>query len=51
MVLGLVCSNDPPSYSSGSVATGRDSHASQINSEKPEKQATRQSSRIAGGWV
>jgi len=40
MVLGFVCSNDPPSYSGGSVTTGRDSHASQTDSEKPEEKAT-----------
>jgi len=41
MVLGLVSCNDPTSYTSSSVATGRDSHASQIDSEKWEEQATR----------
>jgi len=40
MVLGLVGSNDPTSYTSGSVANGRYSHASQIDREKPEETAT-----------
>jgi hypothetical protein len=51
MVLGLTCSTDPQSCTDSSVATDRASHASQIDGEKPEEQATHWSSRIAGGWM
>lgn len=40
MVLGPMSSNDSPSYTGSSVATGRTSHASQIDGEKPEEQGT-----------
>jgi hypothetical protein len=45
-----VCFNDQPSYTGGSIATGRASHARQVGGEKPDKQATHQPSRMAGGW-
>jgi hypothetical protein len=51
VVAGLVCFNDPPRYTGGSVATGRVSHARQVGGEKPEEQATHRSSRMAGVWA
>jgi hypothetical protein len=45
-----VCFNDPPSYTGGSVATGRASHARQVGSEKPNEEANHQPSRMAVGW-
>jgi hypothetical protein len=36
-VVGLDWSNDPESYASGSVATGRASHAGQVKGDDPDK--------------
>jgi hypothetical protein len=36
-VVGLVRSNDPESYTGGSVATGRVSHAGQVKGDEPHK--------------
>jgi hypothetical protein len=36
-VVGLVWSNDPTSYTGGSVATGRVSHARQVKGDDPDK--------------
>jgi hypothetical protein len=35
--VGLVWSNDLESYAGGSIATGRDSHARQVESDDPDK--------------
>lgn len=51
MVAGLACFNDPPSYADGSVVSGTASHARQVNSAKPDEEANRRSSRIAGSWA
>jgi hypothetical protein len=51
MVVGLVCFNDPPSYTGGSIASVRAPHARQICGEKPDEKAIHWSSRIAGGWA
>jgi hypothetical protein len=37
VVVGLVWSNDPESYVGGSVATGRASHAGEVESDDPDK--------------
>jgi hypothetical protein len=36
-VVRLVWSNDPESYAGGSVATGRASHASHVDSDDPDR--------------
>jgi hypothetical protein len=36
-VVGLAWSNDPESYASGSVATGRVSHAGQVKGDDPDE--------------
>jgi len=51
MVVGLVCFNDPPNYTGGSIASVWACHARQICGEKSDKEATHCSSRIADGWV
>jgi hypothetical protein len=37
VVLGLAWSHDPEIYASGSVATGRISHAGQVKEDDPDK--------------
>jgi hypothetical protein len=37
IVVGLVWSNDPESYAGSSVATGRASHARQVEGDDPDK--------------
>jgi hypothetical protein len=49
MSVGLVCCNDTPSCTGGSVATGKGFHARQIGGERPGKEATHWSFRSAGG--
>jgi len=51
MMVGLVCFNDSPSCTGGSIARVRAPHARQICGEKPDKEATHQSSSNAGGWA
>jgi hypothetical protein len=36
VVVGLVWSNDPESYAGGSVATGRVTHAGQVEGDDPD---------------
>jgi len=47
----LLFLNDAQRYFGGRVAPGRFSHARRLGGEKPEKEATHRSSRIAGGWA
>jgi hypothetical protein len=35
-VVGLVWSNDPESYAGGSIATGRVTHAGQVEGDDPD---------------
>jgi len=49
MVVGLVCFNDPPSYTGSSIVSVRATHARQICGEKPNEEATHWSSRIDRG--
>jgi hypothetical protein len=36
VVVGLVWSNDPESYAGGSIATGRTTHARQVEGDDPD---------------
>ena len=40
VVVGLVRSHDPESYASGSLATGRVSHARQVKGDVPDKKGS-----------
>jgi hypothetical protein len=37
VVVGLACLNDPESYTGGSIASGRASHARQVEGDDPDK--------------
>jgi hypothetical protein len=37
VVVGFAWSNDPESYAGGSIATGRASHARQVEGDDPDK--------------
>jgi hypothetical protein len=39
VVVGFQCSSDPESYAGGSVATGRGTHAGQVEGREPDEEA------------
>jgi hypothetical protein len=49
VVVGLVWSNDPESYTGGSIATGRASHAGQVKGDDPDKKGIPWPSRLGVG--
>ena len=49
LVVGLVWSNDPESYASGSIASSRASHARQVKSDNGSQKGVLWSSRLVLG--